>query len=66
MEQLRHLPRTVLLPAIALLAVLLALAFTRSERLGDLVENGAMSSLVSIGIGLTVAAFLISRVSARR
>jgi hypothetical protein len=57
--------RALLLPALLLLA-LLAFATTRSDALSDVVDTGAVSSVVSVAMGLAVAAFVISRVSARR
>lgn len=66
MEPLRQLPRTVLVPLILVLAALLVLAIRRMDALSDLVDTSAISSLLSIGIGLTVAALVLSRVSARR
>jgi hypothetical protein len=66
MEQLRHPPRTLLLAAIALVAGLVLFAVSHADPLQDVVEMGPMSSLVGIGIGLTVAAFVLARVSARR
>jgi predicted nicotinamide N-methyase len=57
--------RALLLPALLLLA-LLAFATTRSDAVSDVVDTGAVSSLVSVAMGLAVAAFVISRVSARR
>jgi hypothetical protein len=63
MALLRH---HLMRPAIILVAALLAIAVSRTDRLSDMVETGTVSSLLSIGIGLTVAAVVLSRVSARR
>jgi hypothetical protein len=57
--------RALLLPALLLLAVLV-FAVARSDALRDVVNTGAVSSAMSVAIGLAVAAVVISRVSARR
>jgi hypothetical protein len=66
MEQLRHLPRTIVLPALVFVAALGALAVARTDRLSDVVNAGALGSLASVAIGLTVAVLVLSRVSPRR
>jgi hypothetical protein len=65
MTQIR-LTRTFLLPALLLLAAVLAVAFSRSDDLRNVVESGALSTGASVALGLAVAALLLSRVSARR
>jgi hypothetical protein len=65
MERLRHLPRMILLPALLAVAALFVLAVERSDRVSDAVEGDALGTLLSVTIGLVVAAVL-SRVSARR
>jgi ABC-type nitrate/sulfonate/bicarbonate transport system permease component len=66
MERLRHLPRTILLPALLAVAALLVLAFERSDGLSDALAGDALGTLLSVTIGLGVAAVVLSRVSARR
>jgi hypothetical protein len=66
MEQLRHLPRSVLVPLLLAIAALGALAVARIDRLSDAVDGGAMGSLASVAIGLSVAALVLWRVSPRR
>jgi hypothetical protein len=66
MQQLRHVPRTILLPALLAVAALLVLAIERTDRLSDALEGDALGTLMSVTIGLVVAAFVLSRVSARR
>jgi hypothetical protein len=65
MTQIR-LTRTFLLPALLLVAALLAFAFSRSDDLRNAVESGALSTGASVALGLAVAALLLFRVSARR
>ncbi len=66
MGQLRHLPRTIVLPALLLLAALGAFAIARTDRLSDVANAGALGSLASVAIGLTVAGLVLSRVTPRR
>jgi hypothetical protein len=66
MEQLRHLPRTILLAVLLVAAALLVLAVERTDRLSDALQGDALGTLASVAIGLTVAALVLSRVSARR
>jgi hypothetical protein len=66
MEPLRHLPRAILLPALLVVAALLVLAVERTDRLSDALQGDALGTLMSVTIGLVVAAFVLSRVSARR
>jgi hypothetical protein len=66
MDQLRHLPRTIVLPALLAIAAVCALAVAHSDRLSDVLDAGAFGSLASVAIGLTVAVLVLSRVSPRR
>jgi hypothetical protein len=66
MDQLRHLPRGVLWPALLAIAAACALAVARTDRLSDVMNAGALGSLASVGIGLTVAMLVLSRVRPRR
>jgi hypothetical protein len=66
MEQLRHLPRTVLWPLAVAIAALGVLMVARIDRVSDVVDAGALGSLASVAIGLTVAALVLLRVSPRR
>lgn len=66
MQRLRHLPRTILLPALLAVAALLVLAAARTGRLSDALQGDALGTLTSVTIGLVVAALVLSRVSARR
>jgi hypothetical protein len=66
MVRLRRYPRTLLLPALLVVAALLALAVDRTDRLSDALSGDALGSLASVAIGLAVAALVLSRISARR
>jgi hypothetical protein len=66
MDRLRLPPRALLLPALLAVAALFVLAAERSDRVLDAVEGDALGTLLSVTVGLVVAAVVLSRVSARR